>query len=70
VFLMSEVPLYYEHGRHVCTPAEAVPGQDLARAELLYPECVCESTFLFGTFTLRVVHLGRSTWHPINGRGD
>jgi len=26
---MSEVPLYYQRGRHACTPIEAVSEQDL-----------------------------------------
>ena len=25
---MSEVPLYFQHGRHACTPTEAVSEQD------------------------------------------
>ena len=29
LFLMSEVPLCYEHGRHACTPTEAVSEQNL-----------------------------------------
>ena len=43
------------HGRHFCTPAEAVLEQDLES------EVMCR---------VGVVHLGRSTCHAISGRGN